>query len=115
MNGGAIALGHPLDKSFLNFLLLQGGIDMWTPIRCTGTRQIVTGLSELGRRQGKVECNCSEVSFLTNIYFVGSPYINVYWHRNGGSSYFSAGVILAWFKFCPYKAFSIFARYKVRG
>jgi len=54
VNGGAIALGHPLDKSFLISLLL-GVIDTWTPIRCTGTRQIVTGLSELGRRQGKVK------------------------------------------------------------
>jgi acetyl-CoA acetyltransferase family protein len=34
VNGGAIAFGHPLG--------------------CTGTRQIVTGLNELHRRQGKV-------------------------------------------------------------
>lgn len=52
MNGGAIALGHPLDKSNLHFLS-QGGL-IFDVLRCTGARQIVTGLNELRRRRGKV-------------------------------------------------------------
>ncbi|KAI0271419.1 thiolase [Gloeopeniophorella convolvens] len=44
VNGGGIALGHPLDKS------LTDGADL----RATGARQIATGLNELERRGGKV-------------------------------------------------------------
>ena len=68
MNGGAIALGHPLDKSFLSFHL-EGVVDMYT-IRCTGTRQIVSGLNELRRRRGKVELYLTWFKlFIPNIYF----------------------------------------------
>ncbi|KAF5374995.1 hypothetical protein D9758_000445 [Tetrapyrgos nigripes] len=53
VNGGAIALGHPLDKLFISttslFLIFIFGY-----IRCTGARQIATGLNELHRRQGKI-------------------------------------------------------------
>ena len=52
VNGGAIALGHPLDK------FLPGTVDNSTYtfgyLRCTGARQIATGLNELERRKGKV-------------------------------------------------------------
>ena len=52
VNGGAIAFGHPLDESTLvclcNFLTYD------LSVRCTGVRQVVTGLNELRRRQEKV-------------------------------------------------------------
>ena len=54
VNGGAIALGHPLDKfppSYLLLVLTTTGL----PVRCTGARQIATGLNALSRRNGKVE------------------------------------------------------------
>ena len=52
VNGGAIAVGHPLDEStaviYMHFLTYD------LSLRCTGVRQIVTGLNELRRRQEKV-------------------------------------------------------------
>ncbi|KIY45779.1 thiolase [Fistulina hepatica ATCC 64428] len=45
VNGGAIAFGHPLDKLHSCFAL---------DIRCTGARQVATGLNELNRRGQRV-------------------------------------------------------------
>jgi acetyl-CoA acyltransferase 1 len=57
VNGGAIALGHPLDKSYCYFKISRE-IDLRsTRLRATGARQIVTGLNELERRNGKVSNN----------------------------------------------------------
>ena len=53
VNGGAIALGHPLDK----FLIIAYPLYVFKLAcvsRCTGARQIATGLNALERRNGKV-------------------------------------------------------------
>jgi acetyl-CoA acyltransferase 1 len=52
VNGGAIALGHPLDKS--RSTEISFWVDVALCLRATGARQIVTGLNELNRRDGKV-------------------------------------------------------------
>lgn len=52
MNGGAIALGHPLDESTPIMSVIFLTYDLC--LRCTGVRQVVTGLNELRRRQEKV-------------------------------------------------------------
>jgi acetyl-CoA acyltransferase 1 len=53
VNGGAIAFGHPLDESLFCFVVAQADWCVrW--LRCTGARQIATGLNELQRRNGKV-------------------------------------------------------------
>ncbi|KAI0347814.1 thiolase [Trametopsis cervina] len=44
VNGGAVAFGHPLDE-YQSFSAFP---------RCTGARQVATGLNELERRNGKV-------------------------------------------------------------
>jgi acetyl-CoA acyltransferase 1 len=53
VNGGAIALGHPLDKFTLP-RLYQHAEPSTACSRCTGARQIATGLNELKRRKAKV-------------------------------------------------------------
>ena len=54
VNGGAIALGHPLDE-YLSCAVSHGTlISQWGYLRCTGARQIATGLNALARRNGKV-------------------------------------------------------------
>lgn len=70
VNGGAIALGHPLDESRFLFLFATAEADRgvrW--LRCTGARQIATGLNELQRRNGKVRFACDVVELLTNGLF----------------------------------------------
>lgn len=53
VNGGAIALGHPLGGFYL--ILLTDFASYGCSIAgCTGARQIATGLAELERRKGKV-------------------------------------------------------------
>ena len=52
VNGGAIAFGHPLDEYICLLCMLLSDVSPY--IRCTGARQIATGLSELSRRNGKV-------------------------------------------------------------
>ena len=55
VHGGAIALGHPLDKLLLCYACrchADGGYGV--SLRCTGARQIATGLNALSRRNGKV-------------------------------------------------------------
>jgi acetyl-CoA acetyltransferase len=52
VNGGAIAFGHPLDES--TPVISMQFFDLWLSLRCTGVRQVVTGLNELRRRQEKV-------------------------------------------------------------
>ena len=51
VNGGAIALGHPLDMSLFRGVALR---DLHSILRATGARQIATGLAELERRDQKV-------------------------------------------------------------
>lgn len=62
VNGGAIAIGHPLDKSICLFPSLPSS-NSRSSLRCTGARQIATGLNELDRRNGKVcassDCFCT--------------------------------------------------------
>ena len=53
VHGGAIALGHPLDEFQLGFMFSLMLILLDSP-RCTGARQVATGLHELRRRGGKV-------------------------------------------------------------
>ena len=53
--GGAIALGHPLDKLLLCYARRCHADDGYgVSSRCTGARQIATGLNALSRRNGKV-------------------------------------------------------------
>ena len=53
VNGGAIALGHPLDKFLIIVYPLY--VSKFACVsRCTGARQIATGLNALERRNGKV-------------------------------------------------------------
>jgi acetyl-CoA acetyltransferase len=52
VNGGAIAFGHPLDE--LTPVILLKFLTYDLSLRCTGVRQVVTGLNELRRRQEKV-------------------------------------------------------------
>jgi acetyl-CoA acyltransferase 1 len=53
VNGGAIALGHPLGECYL--AIITPFVSYGYPIvGCTGARQIATGLAELERRKGKV-------------------------------------------------------------
>ena len=55
VNGGAIAIGHPLGKPSLFFFGKSTiGINDGMKKGCTGARQIATGLSELRKRQGRV-------------------------------------------------------------
>ena len=63
VNGGAIALGHPLDMSLFELRSGHVKLTLMAPSRCTGARQIATGLNELSRRKGKVRaerfiCKC---------------------------------------------------------
>lgn len=53
VNGGAIALGHPLDKLIEPSFALASLPDFFS-LRATGARQVATGLSELHRRGEKV-------------------------------------------------------------
>ncbi|KAL5495016.1 hypothetical protein ACEPAI_478 [Sanghuangporus weigelae] len=53
VNGGAIALGHPLDMFFLRQKIFQETYLNWSS-RCTGARQVATGLNALARRNGKI-------------------------------------------------------------
>lgn len=53
VNGGSIALGHPLDESFSFFILPYHHL-IPLNLRATGARQIATGLAELRRRNKKV-------------------------------------------------------------
>lgn len=53
--------------------------------RCTGARQVATGLAELERRQGRV---CNHLSMnpfvnLTDVSIIGPCYIHVHRHRYG--------------------------------
>lgn len=60
VNGGAIALGHPLDKSSLQLHWYATRLMVaWALLRCTGARQIATGVHELIRRNGKVSSDVS--------------------------------------------------------
>lgn len=54
VRGGAIALGHPLVGQFCPF---SQSISLTTKQGCTGTRQLVTILSEMRRRQAKLGCS----------------------------------------------------------
>ncbi|KAG5647580.1 hypothetical protein DXG03_008933 [Asterophora parasitica] len=55
VNGGAIAFGHPLDKYHPQAPIMANEIlTLLRWARCTGARQLVTGLNELARRNQKV-------------------------------------------------------------
>ena len=54
MNGGAIAFGHPLDELTPLMFMYLSFLTNDLSLRCTGVRQVVTGLNELRRRQEKV-------------------------------------------------------------
>ena len=61
VNGGAIALGHPLDKFIIVYPLYVSKFACVS--RCTGARQIATGLNALERRNGKVRFSgCQRVN-----------------------------------------------------
>jgi len=78
VNGGAIALGHPLDKSTLPHLCQHAEPSMACS-RCTGARQIATGLSELQRRKAKVCIVPASVGIMIDILLrIGSLDIDVY-------------------------------------
>lgn len=53
VNGGAIALGHPLGGCHSAKVTLSASYG-YPIVGCTGARQIATGLAELERRKGKV-------------------------------------------------------------
>lgn len=53
VNGGAIALGHPLDMCF-HYTCMYSTLILARSLRCTGARQIATGLNALEHRGGKV-------------------------------------------------------------
>jgi acetyl-CoA acyltransferase 1 len=56
VKGGAIALGHPLDKFVSLVTARDMRLTMQLPrLRATGTRQVATALPELERRGGKVD------------------------------------------------------------
>jgi acetyl-CoA acetyltransferase len=57
VNGGAIAFGHPLDESTPVMCMQFFDLRFDFLVRCTGVRQVVTGLNELRRRQEKVMCH----------------------------------------------------------
>ena len=52
VHGGAIALGHPLDMYSVSLEYQLTYVSLSS--RCTGARQIATGLNALERRNGKV-------------------------------------------------------------
>jgi Thiolase, C-terminal domain len=88
VNGGAIAFGHPLDESKHYFMYLKPFAYISFNIRCTGARQVVTGLHELARRDRKVN-NAYSLSWQMLKFYsvIGPAYIHVCWYGNGRSKY----------------------------